>query len=188
MKKIETKTNKTKQFVRTCIYQAFIDLMVKSNFNDITITQIIERAGISRMGFYRNFKSKENVVEEFIHEKFIETIDNIESRRELNFEVYDIMVTTLETFKKYAPYVNLFLEQGLEHLMYDCYKKGFFALYNRENTSRIRDYYNQVFIGQLFNLEMAWLRNGMKETPHQLAKIYYDILELQCSNRNRDLL
>lgn len=188
MNKIETKTNKTKRFVRSCIYQALIDLMKNESFDSITTTQIIKRAGVSKMGFYRNFKSKENIVEEFIYEKFIETVNKIVSTREFNFEVYDIMITTLETFKKYAPYVNLFLDQGLEHLMYDCYKKGFFALYNRTNTSRIRDYYNQIFIGQLFNLEMAWLRNGMIETPHQLAKIYYEILKLQYSNKNKDLL
>jgi len=177
-------TNKTKLFVRDCIYTAVNELMKKQNFKEITITQIIDRAGISRMGFYRNFTSKENVVEEFIFEKFVETIEEIEKTRKLNFDVYDIMVTTLKTFQKYAPYVQLFLQQGLEYLMYDCYKKGFFALYNRENTSKFRDYYNQLFIGQLFNLEMTWLKNGMKESPEQLAKIYYKILKLQANKSN----
>lgn len=181
--KINGNSNKTKLFVRECIYEALIELMSKCNFKDITITQIIERAGVSRMGFYRNFKSKENVVETFIFEKFIETINEIESKRMLKFKVYDIMVTTLETFKKYSSFVQLFLQQGLEYLMYECYMKGFYSLYEREHISRMRDYYNQIFVGQLFNLEMAWLKNGMKETPEELANIYYKILHLQYTNR-----
>ncbi|MGN1227045.1 MAG: hypothetical protein ACI4TX_00210, partial [Christensenellales bacterium] len=103
----------------------------------------------------------------------------IESKRKLNLQVYNIMETSLENFKKYSKYMKLFLEQNLEWLMYDCYCKSFYALYNKENTSRFREYHNKMFIGQLFNLEIAWLKNGMIETPQELANIYSKILKVQ---------
>ena len=41
-------------FVKQCIVDGLFDLMENKKFEDITITEIIKRAGVSRMGFYRN--------------------------------------------------------------------------------------------------------------------------------------
>ncbi|MGN1227180.1 MAG: TetR/AcrR family transcriptional regulator, partial [Christensenellales bacterium] len=73
MYQLVERANKTSLFVRDCISTALFELMEKKDFHKIKITEIIERAGVSRMGFYRNFKSKEDVVEQFIYEKFVET-------------------------------------------------------------------------------------------------------------------
>ena len=177
------KQNKSKQFTRTCIETALFDMLKLQDFNDITITEIVKRAGVSRMGFYRNYSSKENVVESFVLEKFVDTIEDITSKRSLNFAIKNIMITTLENFQKFSKYIKLFLDKNLDALLYDCYHKAYYSLYEGNGNSRIHQYSNEMFIGELFNLEMCWLRNGMKETPQQLAEIYYHILKLRCKGK-----
>ncbi len=183
MYQIVKKTNKTNLFVKKCITEALFALMEKYSFEDITISSIIKKSGVSRMGFYRNFSSKENVVEQFILDKFVETVDDITKKRQLNFTIINIMESTLTNFQKFAKYIKLFLDKNLDGLLYKCYHKAYYILYGGNKTSIIHKYSNEMFIGELFNLEMCWLRNGMKETPQQLAKIYYNILKLR-QNKN----
>ena len=44
--------------------------MSSERFDTITVTSIINRAGVSRGGFYRNYKLKENVLQEISDELF----------------------------------------------------------------------------------------------------------------------
>lgn len=176
---IVDRKNKTNIFVRKCITEALFSLLEKQEFNDIKITDIIKKAGVSRMGFYRNFDSKEKVIEAFIFEKFKETVDEIKSIRELNFQIPNIMTTTLQNFKKFSRYIKLFLDKNLDNLLYSCYHKAYYSLYSNKKNTKIRMYANEMFIGELFNLEMCWLRNGMKESPEELSTIYYKLCSLK---------
>ncbi len=177
------KENKSRIFVKDCITCALFELMKKNEFDDITITDIITKAGVSRMGFYRNFTSKENVVEKFIFAKFVETVEEIKAKRQLNFHIKNIMITTLENFQKFSSYIKLFLDKNLDSLLYKCYHKAYYSLYQGEKESPIHKYSNEMFIGELFNLEMCWVRTGMKESPEQLARIYYNILKLRSKDK-----
>ena len=46
--------------------RALFDLMDMKPFSEITVTEIIERAGIARASYYRNFESKEAVINCYI--------------------------------------------------------------------------------------------------------------------------
>ncbi len=175
----EKSKSKTNIFVKDCITKALFNLLEKKDFENITISEIIKKSGVSRMGFYRNYKTKENVIETFIQDKFFETINEIKDERKLNFQTPNIMLTTLKNFQKFSDYIKLFLNRNLEGLLYNCYHKAFYYLYHNDKQSRIREYSIQMFIGELFNLEITWLKKGMKETPEQLTKIYYRILKLR---------
>ena len=183
MYQLKTRKNKNNLFVRNCIAQALFELLKKKSFEEITVTDIINKAGVSRMGFYRNFTSKENVVEKFIFDKFVQTVEEIKSRRALNFHIKNIMITTLENFQKFSCYIKLFLDKNLDNLLYRCYHKAYYTLYQGEKESPIHKYSNEMFIGELFNLEMCWVRSGMKESPKELARIYYHILSLRCKSK-----
>ncbi len=176
--------NKNNIFVRDCISQSMFKLLEKKEFDDITITDIINKAGVSRMGFYRNYVSKEDVIESYIFEIFVKTVDEIQKERALSFKVKNIMVTTLETFKTYSDKIKLLLDKNMDWLLFRCYCKAFDILAENGKHSRIREYSNAMFVGELFNFEMSWLRNGMKETPEQMAKIYYYILQRRLNIKN----
>ena len=179
MYQIKARKNKTNLFVRDCITKALFQLLKNKEFEDISVSDIIKRAGVSRMGFYRNFSSKENVVEEYILDIFVETVEDIKSKRNLNFAIKNIISTSLENFVKYADIIELFLDKKLDNLLYNCYCRAYYTLNQDRTNSRIHEYSSQMFIGELFNLEMCWIRNGMKETPEQLTKIYFKILKLR---------
>ena len=55
------------EITRECIENALIELMKKKKFEDITITDICEKAGVSRTSYYRNYESKDDILSEYIH-------------------------------------------------------------------------------------------------------------------------
>ena len=50
------------KYTREWTFEALYKLLQDNNLGDIKISAIIEKAGISRATFYRNFTSKENIV------------------------------------------------------------------------------------------------------------------------------
>lgn len=46
------------QFTKHCIMEALLQLMHTQEYDDISITDITKRAGVSRMSYYRNYNSK----------------------------------------------------------------------------------------------------------------------------------
>ena len=57
-------------FTKDCIRTALLSLMAVKIFEQITVTEIIKRAGVSRGGFYRNYQSKEEVLQEICEKLF----------------------------------------------------------------------------------------------------------------------
>ena len=174
------KRNKTKQFTKNCIVTALFDLLKTKDLDDISITNIVKRAGVSRMGFYRNYISKEDVIEKYILDIFLDTVEEIQTKKPIRFDVRNIITTTLEHFQKHANDIELLLDRKLDALVHSCYEKSFYYLYSQTRPSRIREYSTRMFLGEIFNLEIAWVRNGMIETPQQMANIYFKILKLRC--------
>ena len=49
---------------RECLQTALIQLMSQKPFEKITITELVRRSGVSRTAFYRNYESKEEILNE----------------------------------------------------------------------------------------------------------------------------
>src|SRR5699024_1390636 len=49
-------------FTKECIETALLVLMKDKDFKDISITDIVKRAGVSRSAYYRNYSSKEDIL------------------------------------------------------------------------------------------------------------------------------
>ncbi len=56
---------KREALVGAYITDALLLLMRKKDYKDISITEICEKAGVTRMSFYRNFESKEDILKKW---------------------------------------------------------------------------------------------------------------------------
>lgn len=52
------------QLTRECLQTALIHLMSQKPFDKITVTELVKRSGVSRTAFYRNYASKEEILNE----------------------------------------------------------------------------------------------------------------------------
>ena len=56
----------TKKLTRQCLQEALIILLEKKKFEEISVTDICKKAGVSRMAFYSNFLSKEELFKHIV--------------------------------------------------------------------------------------------------------------------------
>ena len=47
------------------LLKGLLDLLEQKDYDDITISEICQEAGVSRMAFYRNFEAKENILDAY---------------------------------------------------------------------------------------------------------------------------
>ena len=95
------------------IVQSLVYLMRKKSFHEIKITEICKKAGVSRLSYYRNFESKEDIVLYYFNNNFEKIIGKITmmesiSYRELIEMLFLHFMENLEE-NKYQQYVLLIL-------------------------------------------------------------------------------
>ena len=56
----------SRDFTKSCIMEALLQLMHSKDYNDISITDITSRAGVSRMAYYRNYRSKDHILMDYM--------------------------------------------------------------------------------------------------------------------------
>lgn len=56
----------TTEMMKSYIADALLILMTKKDYTDITVGEIVEKAGVNRSTYYRHFEKKEDVITYFL--------------------------------------------------------------------------------------------------------------------------
>ena len=65
-----------KTFTKYCLAKALFDLLEEKEYADISIQDIVDKAGFSRMAYYRNFKSISEIIDFSLHDYIDNFIKN----------------------------------------------------------------------------------------------------------------
>lgn len=158
------------QLTREAIRDALYLLMRKKDFAEIKITEIINKSGVSRSAFYRNYKTKEDIIRELVSEFMIlfdaRSSMSLTSNWQLGFDYF------LENKEK----LDLILRSGLEHLLLKETNKNL-------DYSKGEDFVQAMNNGLIYNVIIYWAKCGMRENAKAAAlriakgyeQIYRDI-------------
>ena len=154
------------RFTKDCIVQSLLNLMDEQSFASISIQNIVDSAGVSRMAYYRNFSGKEDILRYHITIVTEEFIASWEQARPKDFQEYLVLLFEHLLEKKE---LGLKLQKaGMLYLSKEAFDKGA-SNYAKDTKS----FYNYSFFsGGLFNIYEHWLKNGCKETPKQLSGFF----------------
>jgi len=153
---------------RESICTALLDLMDGHDFNNISISSITKRAGVSRQSFYRNYSSKEDIIieiEEAILNKFTESLENPKYKHNLKSWVMDLLKTLQENKK----FVTILDKAGLTNILIN---RAPFIIEDWMGSEGSKlHYYIVGGLSALRGICMEWIANGMKESPQLIADI-----------------
>ena len=153
------------------ITEALLLLMERKPFAEISITELCAKAGVTRVSFYRNFESKEDILakhvrritEDWLAESGISYAEN---------ELADYFLTLLAHMDEHRELCEALHRAGLMHLVQAEFNRVFQAVHAGEY-----DPYKSYFLaGGIYNVFLLWLLNGCKETPEELAYRMNDML------------
>ena len=167
------KKNPANQLARECIVTALIQLANQKPFSTISISELTERAGVSRMTFYRNYSSKEEVFRSYCKE-IVDAYreDAIQNKTPEKFGEYENILRCFQYFEKYREFIICITSIGLGHILLEALSDYLINTYYKKNESSPRLYYNLIaYAGALFSVYLAWQINGNQETPEEMARI-----------------
>ena len=164
-------------FTKECIRTALLYLMGVDGFEQITVTEIIKRAGVSRGGFYRNYQSKEEVLQEICSELLRYILDYMTEHRfyeNTRLWLIDFFRNIAENQVAYKLLVNAQVPKNIV-LEFD---EGRILKKLQRNDSALEQYRALVIAKGITESVVVWVRNGMKETPEEMAEIMLEIFSL----------
>lgn len=163
------------QITKKAIEASLKNLLLKKPFDKITINDIAEDCGISRMTFYYHFKDVYDLVEWACEEdvkKILEDKDDYKTWTQGFLNLFE------EVLKNKPFILNVYRSVGREQVENYLYKIVYDLLLNvieekaqgmtvrDEDKEFVADFYKYAFVG----LMLDWVKNGMKEDPHKIVK------------------
>lgn len=166
------------------IMESLIELMNKKTFQEITISELASHADLGRRTFYRNFTSKEDVIEAYLNLMINEFITFLNTQEVLTSRTCLLQIFTLCQNNK------LFL-LGLYHSNMLSYLLEKWNLYlpiihqtmlnklpnfpNQGNETALE--YTLAFnTGGIWNVVSKWVGSGMKESSKELTLIVMKLI------------
>lgn len=169
-----TKTKDQNSFARERIVAALTALMSEKDYASITITEITQKADVSRMTYYRNYSSKEDILRNFmgdvgdsIHAKIVQ--------QDLFRDPYQYYFALFETLGQYAALVNAALTAGLDGLILDCIARNMDQTFSGDaSLPNSEKYLLRFHAGAFFHVFIEWTRSGRQETCESMARLCAD--------------
>ena len=156
------------RLTRECIEAALILLMKESDFQSISITDIIRKAGVSRSAYYRNYSSKKDILTN-IFNRSAETIVNALSLELVTQNMVNSYRVLFEKVLEIRPLFEIIQMAGLmDEFQMAVNEKYLQAI---DINSAVEYYRVLSWIGSIFNIIFGWLQRGNQETPEQMAHI-----------------
>lgn len=157
-------------YVINQILLATLKLFHDKDWNSISISEIIKEAEVSRNSFYRNFKSKEDILKTHLIDLSKECFSCILDESELSFsEKLKMMFSHCE--KNKAVYQRLD-EQGLLYLFKEIMTD---SMNLKPESSAVEAYMKAYVIYILYGWIETWLQRGMKENADDIAFLFSNV-------------
>ena len=164
-------------FARECMFLALKKLLRQKNLQDITISELVKEAGVSRTTFYRNYHSLADIVEDYLtmYPFGACSSESYDSEHfDLRKRLYDSFVSLWED----RQLIYGLLNSGLDLLIYNNYDmliKGMCRQRAFEIGFRT-EYELSAFVGMYFAICYDWIRSGMKESIDEMVERSYRII------------
>ena len=171
---MNTTTNPSAVRSRNEITKALLKLMGKYPYSEITVTQIVMETDLVRKTFYRNFTSKDDVLDSIINSAIIEYTDALTESDE---DPLTVIFTFCEKNKKL---LKLLHKNNMLYLLLlklnettDKEKNPFAKLM----TGLEPDYLIAFNIGAVWNVIFKWVDRGMTDSPEKIRTNIEDYLK-----------
>ena len=158
------KKQEANAFVRECITTALIQMLETQSFEEISVTELVKKAGVCRVSFYRNFDSKEDVLRKHLKALLDEWAKQYEGRTD-----YNLVQAIFEHYYKNRNLCILLYRRGLSHISLESVKDACGAKPEQPNVVA----YTSAFIAfGLYGWIEEWFKRGMQESPEEMARLW----------------
>lgn len=169
------KSNKESNLLtREAIETALLQLLEKKDLTKISISELVKRAGVSRAAFYRNYDSKEEILESV----FKRTVHNIMEQLhhyDLKTDLYLVWVHLFREARKEARVIQLALDYHLEKIFVQAMQE-FLEKYHGKSKG-VSSYLHSFWSSAIVSVLLKWIKDGMKVPAEKIADLRLPFLK-----------
>lgn len=154
------------------IIEAFFMLLKTKKMEDISISDICAKAGVSRVTFYRNFKDKYDVINGYFMMMIKKFVLEMGTRAHHD-NYYDIAYHTFYTLKKEKDTMQALIDNNLSYMYQDLLNK--YLTKNFLDSNLGTPLTAHLFAGALYNVSIYWVKNDCKENIDDIIKEFFKI-------------
>lgn len=176
------KRNQANLLARECMVSALMQLLETKPLSAVTVTEITKRAGVSRMTYYRNYQSKDEIFSSYLEDVFSAYRADVEGWPDRGgYQDSRNLLHCFRYFRAHSSFIRCLLQCGMGDLLLNALTRyvtdTYFAGKDRERDAGL--YYRlQAFAGSLYNVYIAWIRSDTRESAEEMAavigRIYQD--------------
>ena len=161
------------QRVKQCITDALFSLLEEKRLSEIRITEIIERAGVARASFYRNYRTKEDVLVTLIRDE----LDRYGEEMRLDqgtFYTYENMLLSFRYFRRNREHILNLYRSGFVSILLEELNHFHEAVEGSMPVASIDKYELYMYIGALLNTALVWLTQDVETSPEAIAAFFLE--------------
>ena len=158
-----------------CIYDALIALMKVKPYNKISVTDITERAGVSRMAYYRNYEEKDDILLNRFREELIRLEENLlNDQISSKPKVFGMLINLIDNDSPghYILQANLF---NKAFLLFRNFLIGFYPKVGIDIENDKTRFYKDI--GGLLGCMLYTLEHRESEDKQQIAAHLAEIMD-----------
>ena len=169
--------NKQTERSRQWIVEALLQLMETMPFREISVTDLTKKAGVSRLTFYRNFESKEDVLRLHYRQVFRQYLEHLDQKSMTTPK--DALALCYRDWKCEEHEIWLVLQNHLEQLIYEPFEEYLEVLLTkyRIGTGLSRNQ-KRFLVGGLYFSMLDWVEHPQHATPEERAAGVLSMLKL----------
>ena len=174
---------------REAIFNAFISLLSKKNFDNITVGEIIEKADIGRATFYSHFRTKDFLLKELCEELFCHLFDEINKRKD-HKHIFDcnapdsVFLHLFQHLQKNDNNILELLSSKNNELFLRYFKNNLLQLvesqlhlFEASKSDKLPVCYWTNHITTTFVETIRWwIDNGKKESPEVMTEYFFAVI------------
>lgn len=169
------KRKEANQRVKERLFCALIAFAGNKDWSKLTVTELIEKSGVARASFYRNFKSVEELIDYGIEQMALRYHQGKPFLNE-DFHSREVMQYKFRFYKEYSELVLAFHHARLSTTLLDVITDCEIDACGDMPASSIYKYELYFFSGAFYHMLLCWLESGMKETPEAMADEFLRIV------------
>lgn len=154
-------------YVMEHITQAMLSLWAEKPMEDISISELCEKAGVGRASFYRNFDSKEAVVTDYLHQIFHQYM---EENKDIGTQPLSSQLGALFAhFEKHYDFYKLLNERKMLYLL----ENEMVDVCGLKPENAMLGAYAKAYAAYaMYGWVRVWFMRGMQDTAEEITKLF----------------
>lgn len=169
--------NTAHSFTKETLFIALCRMIEKKPFDQITIKELTDAAGVSRTTFYRNYNDIEDVLIDYFREHPFGAFSP-ESYEPEHFSLIKCLSDSFTELKEHRTLWTSLIAADNGVILFRLYDELIRTIcIERAFDIGFREEYEiAAFIGMYFSICQEWIKGGMKESVREMVRVSYNII------------